>query len=92
MIVTKNKNFRAHYNKRHDILELHFLPKDSSFNYEDEEYPGIFVRYSHSTDRITGITILDYKDKKKKNNLNEILSSILNNKKITIKEIENNIK
>lgn len=91
MIATKNKKFSARYNKRYDILELHFWSEDSSFNYENEEYPGIFVRYSNSIDEITGITILDYKFKKKNIELNKILFSILN-KNITVEEIENNIK
>lgn len=49
------------YDSEADVLYLCIKPKLPSYAEEDEE--GIMVRKSIETDEITGITILDFKEK-----------------------------
>ncbi len=45
------------YNDEDDILDLFFFPQSS---YSEELYPGIYKRISLETDRMIGLTILDF--------------------------------
>ncbi len=61
--LTTTIKYNYNYDSEDDILYLSIGEPEPSITKEIEE--GIFVRKSIKTKRITGITILDYKFRKK---------------------------
>lgn len=70
---TLNTTIRYRYDEEEDILYLSIDEPKPSISKETEE--GILIRRDIKTKKITGVTILDYKDrvkKKEKINIPEI--------------------
>lgn len=63
-------NINYNYDRDHDVLYL-YIGKQS-LSYADEPYPGIYIKYSDDTDKLTGAVIIDYK----KRDIN-LLSNVL---------------
>lgn len=63
-------NINYNYDRDHDVLYL-YIGKQS-LSYADEPYPGIYIKYSDDTDKLTGAVIMDY-TKQDINLLNKVL-------------------
>jgi uncharacterized protein YuzE len=68
MFVQANK--KINYDNDHDILYIFIGPPKIA--YEDEVYPGIFLRKDDDTDEVIGAVITGYK----KLDVNDLLKSI----------------
>ena len=62
MIPKNLGRYQKKYDEDHDVLHVFFPPFAPSF--DDEEYPGVIIKRSAIDERITGITILDFKKNK----------------------------
>ena len=61
MIINK---YNTKYDQAHDVLHVFFPPYALAF--DDEEYPGVIIKRSTMDDRITGLIILNYKKRSRK--------------------------
>jgi len=48
----------ADYDRRHDVLHVHFA--GALHVSDDEDFPGIYVRRAMPDDRIVGIMVMDF--------------------------------
>ena len=57
---------KSTYDSTYDVLRLFAQLPDDDYSLSDEEYPGIFISRSASSDNICGATILGYHARSKK--------------------------
>lgn len=67
-------NYNINYDINNDILYLNFGNSVSSYGDEVEE--GLIIRKNILNDEITGVTILDYKKRKKDRNFIKFLEDL----------------
>lgn len=70
MTLVKINKQDTKYDMSHDVLHVFFPPFDYSF--DDEEYPGIIIKRSTKDDRVTGLIILEFSKRSRK----ELLSKL----------------